>query len=41
VKKFYNTKSLRERVLMLAFLAIGVLWWGSALAGRVRANVLT
>lgn len=41
MKNFYNTKSLRERVLMLAFLAIGVLWWGSALAGRVRANVLT
>lgn len=41
MKKFYNTKSLRERALMLAFLAIGVIWWGSALAGRVRANVLT
>jgi hypothetical protein len=40
MKKFYNSKSLRERVLMLAFLAIGVIWWGSALAGRVRANVI-
>jgi hypothetical protein len=39
MKNFYNTKSMRERVLMLAFLAIGVLWWGSALLTRVRDNV--
>jgi hypothetical protein len=39
VKNFYNTKSLRERLLMLSFLLIGVAWWGSALVGRVRFNV--
>ncbi|HEY8995461.1 MAG TPA: hypothetical protein VIM71_12405 [Lacunisphaera sp.] len=39
MKNFYNTKSLRERLLMLGFLLIGVLWWGSALAGRARINV--
>lgn len=39
MRNFYNTKSLRERLLMLGFLLIGVLWWGSALAGRVRLNV--
>jgi len=38
--KFYNSKSLRERLLMLAFLAIGVVWWGSSLAGRVRQQAL-
>lgn len=39
MKNFYNTKLLRERVLMLVFLGIGVLWWGTALAGRIRQNV--
>lgn len=39
MKNFYNTKLLRERVLMLVFLGIGVLWWGTALAGRIRENV--
>jgi hypothetical protein len=39
MKNFYNTKSLRERLLMLGFLLIGVVWWGSDLAGRVRFNV--
>jgi hypothetical protein len=39
VKNFYNTKSLRERLLMLGFLLIGVVWWGSALVGRTRINV--
>ncbi len=39
MKKFYNSKLLRERVLLLLFLVIGVLWWGTALIGRVRQNV--
>lgn len=39
MKHFYNARSLRERLLLLGFLAIGVAWWGSALAGRVRLNV--
>ncbi len=39
MKNFYNTKLLRERVLLLAFLGIGVIWWGTALAGRTRQNV--
>jgi hypothetical protein len=39
MKNFYNTKSMRERLLMLGFLAIGVLWWGSALVTRVGDNV--
>ena len=39
MNNFYNTKLLRERVLMLVFLGIGVLWWGPALAGRIRQNV--
>jgi len=38
---FYNGRLLRERVLLLVFLAIGVLWWGSALVGRVRQDVQT
>lgn len=40
MKKFYNAKSLRERLLMLGFLVIGVAWWGSAVAARVRLNVV-
>lgn len=39
MKNFYNSKLLRERVLMLVFLGIGVVWWGTALAGRTRQNV--
>lgn len=39
MKAFYNTKLLRERVLMLVFVAIGVLWWGTALIGRIGRNV--
>jgi hypothetical protein len=39
MRNFYNGKSLRERLLMLGFLVIGVLWWGSDLAGRVRNHV--
>ncbi|HEX2861756.1 MAG TPA: hypothetical protein VHN79_08950 [Lacunisphaera sp.] len=40
MKSFYNSKSMRERLLMLVFLLIGVLWWGSALIGRVREEVV-
>lgn len=40
MKNFYNSKSLRERLLLLGFLAIGVIWWGSAVAGRIRLNVV-
>ena len=36
MKRFYNTKSLRERVLMLAFLLIGVAWWGAEILERGR-----
>jgi len=39
VKNFYNSKMLRERMLMLVFLGIAVIWWGTALAGRTRRNV--
>ncbi len=39
MKKFYNARLLRERVLMLVFLGIGVIWWGTALVGRIRQNV--
>ena len=39
MKNFYNGRLLRERVLLLVFLGIGVLWWGTALIGRVRLNV--
>lgn len=36
MKKYYNNRLLRERVLLLVFLAIGVIWWGTALAGRTN-----
>ena len=39
MKNFYNERLLRERVLLLVFLGIGVLWWGTALIGRVRQNL--
>lgn len=39
MRNFYNSKLLRERVLLLVFLVIGVLWWGPALAGRFGQNV--
>jgi len=35
MKAFFTTKTLRERVLMLVFLFIALVWWGSAAAGRV------
>lgn len=36
MKNIFDSKLLRERVLLLVFLGIGVFWWGSALAGRFR-----
>ncbi|HWA29297.1 MAG TPA: hypothetical protein VG734_26840 [Lacunisphaera sp.] len=41
MKKFFNSKLLRERVLMLVFIGIGVLWWGSALVRRIGQNSQT
>ncbi len=41
MKKFYNSRLLRERVLMLVFLGIGFLWWGPTQIGRVRENMQT
>ncbi len=35
MKTFFTTKSLRERALLLVFLAIALLWWGSAGLGRL------
>lgn len=39
MKKFFNARSLRERVLLLAFALIGAVWWGAELAGRVSLEV--
>ncbi|MFZ5497232.1 MAG: hypothetical protein ACOZE5_18070 [Verrucomicrobiota bacterium] len=39
MKKFFNARSLRERVLMLAFALIGAVWWGAEVAGRVFLDV--
>ncbi len=36
MKSFFNTKSLRERVLILGFLVAGLVWWGSSALGRAR-----
>lgn len=41
MRNYYNGRLLRERVLLLVFLGIGVLWWGTALAGRLRQNLQT
>lgn len=35
MKTFFTTKTLRERALMLVFLAIALLWWGGSALGRV------
>lgn len=40
MKNFYNSRTLRERLMLLAFLLIGVVWWAADGAARVRANVL-
>jgi hypothetical protein len=39
MKRFYDARSLRERLLLLAFLLIGVVWWGSDLVVRTRLLV--
>ena len=39
MKRFFDARSLRERVLLLAFALIGAVWWGAELAGRVRLEV--
>ena len=36
MKTFFNSKSIRERVLMSAFLLIAVALWGTSLLGRTR-----
>lgn len=36
MKNFFNTKSVRERMLMTGFLLIAVVTWGSSLLGRSR-----
>ena len=35
MKSFFMTKSLRERALLLAFVAIALAWWGTSALGRV------
>lgn len=40
MRKFYNTKLLRERLLMLVFLGIGVVWWGASLGARLQQTRL-
>lgn len=34
MNQFFQTKSLRERLLMLLFVAIAFAWWGSSSLGR-------
>jgi hypothetical protein len=36
MKKFFNGRLLRERLLLLAFALIGATWWGAELVTRVR-----
>lgn len=36
MKKFFNSRLLRERLLLLAFALIGATWWGAELVTRVR-----
>ena len=36
MKTFFNTKTLRERVLMTACMLIAVAWWGSSVLGRAQ-----
>ncbi len=36
MKTFFTTKSLRERMLISAFLLVGLAWWASSLLGRTR-----
>lgn len=39
MKKFFNSRLLRERLLLLAFALIGAGWWGAELVTRVRGHV--
>ena len=34
IRHFFLTRALREKLLLLAFLAVGVLWWLSAFGGH-------
>ena len=34
-RAFFLSRALREKVLLVAFVAIGMLWWGSAYATRL------
>lgn len=34
---FFLTRALREKLLLVVFVAIGVLWWGSAFLSRTTA----
>lgn len=36
MKSFFNSKTIRERVLMALFLLIAVAWWGNSLLARTR-----
>lgn len=40
MKKFFNGRLLRERLLLLAFALIGATWWGAELITRGREQVL-
>lgn len=40
MKKFFDARLLRERLLMLVFVAIGGVWWGSEIITRGRGNML-
>lgn len=37
IRIFFLTRALREKLLLLAFVAIGVLWWGSSFTSRFGA----
>jgi hypothetical protein len=37
VRAFFLSCALREKLLLVAFVAIGVLWWGSAFSTRMGA----
>lgn len=39
MKRFFNSRLLRERLLMLVFVGLGALWWGAEIITRVRGNV--
>lgn len=37
IRVFFLTRALREKLLLVVFVAIGVLWWGSSFATRFGA----